>query len=240
MSKLSEIKLCVNYDDFLLKLKNFSENKSKGYCCLVNPNILINCYSDKTYFKTLKAAAFNVCDAISIEIINNLTKKRKIKSSPGPDIFKDLTIQNTYSQFFIGGENEIQLSSLKNNLANIKFKSTDFYCPPFLDVKDFDYIEISKLINNNKPDIIWIGLGAPKQEIFMSKLLPHIDSGLMIGVGAAFNFYSGYKNQKRAPLFYRRFKIEWLFRLINEPNKTFPRVLRNVINLPIILIKEFK
>jgi UDP-N-acetyl-D-mannosaminuronic acid transferase (WecB/TagA/CpsF family) len=78
MSKLSEIKLSVNYEDFLLKLKNFSENKSKGYCCLVNPNILINCYSDKTYFKTLKAAAFNVCDAISIEIINNITKKKKL------------------------------------------------------------------------------------------------------------------------------------------------------------------
>jgi N-acetylglucosaminyldiphosphoundecaprenol N-acetyl-beta-D-mannosaminyltransferase len=235
---LSLLNLCKNQEDFLLKLKNFSENKSKGYCCLVNPNIIINCSKNESYFKTIQSAVFNVCDAISIEIINNLTQKRKIKSSPGPDIFKDLTLQNTYSQFFIGGENEIQLSSLKNNLANIKFKSTDFYCPPFLDVKDFDYIEISKLINNNKPDIIWIGLGAPKQEVFMSNLLPFIDKGLMIGVGAAFNFYSGYKNHKRAPVFFRKLKIEWLFRLINEPSKTFPRVLRNFFYLPILFCNE--
>jgi N-acetylglucosaminyldiphosphoundecaprenol N-acetyl-beta-D-mannosaminyltransferase len=240
MSILSKIKLCENKEDFLLKLNTFLDNKSKGYSCLVNPNISLNCYKDNFYFKTIQSAAFNVCDAISIEIINNLTKKRKIKSYPGPDIFREITRNNFYSQFFIGGENEILLKSLRNNLKNPNFKMKDFYCPPFLNVEDFDYLKISKLINQNKPDIIWIGLGAPKQEIFMSKLLPHIDSGLMIGVGAAFNFYSGYKNHKRAPLFFRRYKIEWLFRLINEPKKTFPRVFRNIIYLPIILIKEFR
>lgn len=240
MSILNKIKLCDNKEDFYSKLNFFSKNKSKGYCCFVNPNISLNCYKDIFYFKTLQSAAFNVCDAISIEIINNLTKKRKIKSFPGPDIFREITRNNFYTQFFIGGENEILLKSLKKNLKNPNFKMKDFYCPPFLNVEDFDYLEISKLINQNKPDIIWIGLGAPKQEIFMSKLLPHIDSGLMIGVGAAFNFYSGYKNYKRAPLFFRRYKLEWLFRLINEPKKTFPRIFRNVIYLPIILIKEIR
>ena len=78
---------------------------------------------------------------------------------------------------------------------------------PFLNVEDFDYLKISKLINQNKPDIIWIGLGAPKQEIFMSKLLPHIDSGLMIGVGAAFNFYSGLDEYKRAPYLMKKYHL---------------------------------
>lgn len=237
---LRELKLCINKEDFYLKLNTFLDNKSKGYSCLVNPNISINCYKDNFYFKTIQSAAFNVCDAISIEIINNLTKKNKIKSYPGPDLFKEITSNNSYSQFFIGGENNSLLESLRINLKNTNFEMNDFYCPPFLNVEDFNYLEISELINQKRPDIIWIGLGAPKQEIFMSKLLPYIDSGLMIGVGAAFNFYSGYKNYKRAPLFFRRHKIEWLFRLINEPKKTFPRVFRNIIYLPIILIKEFR
>ena len=52
---------------------------------------------------------------LCIEIINNLTKKKKIKSYPGPDIFREITSNNFYSQFFIGGENEILLNSLRNN-----------------------------------------------------------------------------------------------------------------------------
>ena len=240
MSILNQIKLCLNKKDFLFKLNVLLENKSKGYCCVVNPNILVTCYKDKSYFNTIKLAAFNICDAISVELINNFTKKRKIKSVTGPDIFIDLARSSNYTQFFIGGENEDQLLSLMNNLNNSNFDRANFYCPPFLNVKDFNYSEISKLINKNKPDLIWIGLGAPKQEVFMSKLLPHINGGLLIGVGAAFNFYSGYKKHKRAPLFYRKFKLEWFHRLINEPAKTFPRVIRNIINLPLILIKEYK
>ena len=235
---LSLLNLCKNQEDFHLKLNTFFNNNSKGYCCLVNPNIIINCYKNESYFKTIQSAAFNVCDAISIEIINNLTQKRKIKSCPGPDIFKDLTKKNEYSQFFIGGENEILLDNLRSNLGNHNLGKKDFYCPPFLNVEEFNYLEISKLINQKKPDIIWIGLGAPKQEVFMSNLLPFIDKGLMIGVGAAFNFYSGYKNHKRAPVFFRKLKIEWLFRLINEPSKTFPRVLRNFFYLPILFCNE--
>lgn len=238
MSILSEIKLCLNKKDFLLKLNVLLENKSKGYCCVLNPNIIVTCYKDKSYFNTIKLAAFNICDAISVELINNFTKKRKIKSVPGPDIFIDLARSSNYTQFFIGGENEDQLSALKNNLNNSNFKSKDFYCPPFLNVKDFNYIKISKLINKNKPDIIWIGLGAPKQEVFMSKLLPHIHGGLLIGVGAAFNFYSGYKNYKRAPKILRKLKLEWLYRIFSEPRKTLPRILRNIFYLPLILVNE--
>ena len=97
------------------------------------------------------------------------------------------------------------MKNLRNNLKNPDFKEKIFV-PTLLDVESFNYLEISKLINQNKPDIIWIGLGAPKQEVFMSKLLPHIDSGLMLGVGAAFNFYSGYKVTKGAPIF-RKHKL---------------------------------
>ena len=237
---LSKIKLCKSKSHFYKELKLFFESKNKGYCCLVNPNISINCFKNKFYLEIIQSAAFNVCDAISIETIYNLTKKNKIRSFPGPDIFREITSINTYSQFFIGGQNEIFLKSLRDNLKNPNFKMKDFYRPPFLNVEDFDYLKISKLINQNKPDIIWIGLGAPKQEIFMSKLLPYIDSGLMIGVGAAFNFYSGYNNYKRAPIFFRRHKIEWLYRLTNEPKKIFPRVFRNIIYLPIILINELR
>lgn len=235
---IKKLKFCKNKEDFDQKINLFFERESKGYCCLINPNIIINSFKSRTYLKIVSSGVFNVCDAISVQLINNFTKRNKIKAYPGPDLFKKLIIETGKSQFFIGGESHALLVSLKENIKNPNITDADLFCPPFIAVNDFDYVEIAKLINQKKPDIIWVGLGAPKQEIFMSKLLPHIDKGLMIGVGAAFNFYSGYKTYKRAPKILRKLKLEWLYRLVREPKKTFPRILRNIVYLPVILVNE--
>ena len=66
-----------------------------------------------------------------------------------------------------------------------------FYELPFCDVEDFDYQNIAQMIEKDKAEIIWIALGAPKQEIFMNRLQPHLRKGVMIAVGAVFKFYSG-------------------------------------------------
>jgi N-acetylglucosaminyldiphosphoundecaprenol N-acetyl-beta-D-mannosaminyltransferase len=234
---LTEFKFCKNKEDFHKKVYHFLKKETKGYCSVVNPNILYNCYKNSDYFNIIKLSAINVCDSISVQLLNNLTENRPIKAYPGPDLFKKITKETKKSQFFIGGESNAFLVNLRESIKNPSLSDLDFVCPPFADVDEFDYIGISKLINARRPEIIWIGLGAPKQEIFMSKILPFIDKGLMIGVGAAFNFYSGYKNYKRAPKFIRKLKLEWLFRLISEPKKMLPRVLRNTIFLPMLYFK---
>lgn len=138
------------------------------------------------------------------------------------------------------GSPEISASlfkSLSEKYSNIKKR--DFYSPPFLDVNDFNYKEIADRINKAEPEIIWVGLGAPKQEIFMHKLLPYIDSGIMIGVGAAFNFYSGNKSLKRAPGFFRKYNLEWLYRALQEPKRIIPRQIRSAYYLPQIFFSDF-
>jgi N-acetylglucosaminyldiphosphoundecaprenol N-acetyl-beta-D-mannosaminyltransferase len=109
-----------------------------------------------------------------------------------------------------------------------------------LSADSFDYISIAALINKQNPDIIWIGLGAPKQEVFMHHLLPHINKGLMIGVGAAFNYYSGLSEFKRAPDFMINLHLEWLFRAFQEPKRIIKRQLKNLLYLPLIIFNEFK
>lgn len=110
---------------------------------------------------------------------------------------------------------------------------------PFRSVDEFDYKSIAADINNYRPDIIWVSLGAPKQEFFMNRLLPFLERGVMFGFGAIFNFYSGVGSVKRAPAWMRRLKLEWLYRAIEEPKKNIPRYLRFIKLLP-RLIKEEK
>ena len=75
-------------------------------------------------------------------------------------------------------------------------------------------------INKTKPDFVWIGLGAPKQEKWMAEHQGKID-GLMLGVGAGFDYYA--ENIKRAPMWMQKSNLEWLYRLMQDPKRLFKR-----------------
>ena len=103
----------------------------------------------------------------------------------------------------------------------------------------FDYKEIAEVIEEDKADIIWVALGAPKQEIFMSKLKPYLKHGVMIAVGAAFKFYSGI-DVKRAPEWMVKNHLEFVYRIFCEPKKQLKRCGWIVITLPMLLISEWR
>ena len=131
------------------------------------------------------------------------------------------------------------LNALKSNLVKMDpaIEYMTFYELPYLDVEDFDYPAIAEMVNRDTPDIIWVALGAPKQEIFMSKLQPYLKRGVQIAVGAAFKFYSG-QDEKRAPKWIRRTKLEFLYRVYADPKKQYARCKQIVCSLPRILREE--
>ena len=99
-----------------------------------------------------------------------------------------------------------------------------FQTLPFKSVEDFDYKSIADDINNDNPDIIWVSLGAPKQEYFMFNLLPCLNRGIMFGFGATFNFNAGkISKEKRATDWMRSLMLEWLYRAFERPEKNVPR-----------------
>lgn len=77
------------------------------------------------------------------------------------------------------------------------------------------------MINDAKPDIVWVGLSTPKQEYWMAEHLGRIEAPVMIGVGAAFDFLAGTKRQ--APAWMQKRGLEWLFRLLSEPRRLWRR-----------------
>ena len=81
-------------------------------------------------------------------------------------------------------------------------------------------LAVIKMINDAKPDFVWIGLGAPKQENWMAAHQGKID-GLMIGVGAGFDYFAG--NIERAPEWMQKWNLEWLYRLMQDPKRLFQR-----------------
>lgn len=113
--------------------------------------------------------------------------------------------------------------------------------PVFIRKKSLSLLQCSicKMIEDDGADIVWIALGAPKQEFFMSLLKPHLTHGVMIAVGAAFKFFSGIGVQ-RAPDWMVRHHLEFIHRIAKEPSKQLRRCFCIIRTLPGLLFNEWK
>lgn len=144
-----------------------------------------------------------------------------------------------FRQFFLGNTREV-LDGLRKNLSEIDpaIAGMRFETLPFRSVDDFDYEGIAAMINADNPDIIWVSLGAPKQEMFMARLKPHLKRGVMFGYGAIFNFNAGVGEVRRAPKLMLRMRLEWLYRAFEQPKKNIPRYWGFIRILPRLIREE--
>lgn len=240
MVKYLNVKLLFNKREILRNLNNYIENNSAEYICAVNANSMVIANEDVVFLKSVNEAGFNLCDGTMVALSYKMIYKKTVDSYPGPDFFIDILNKKKYRSFFFGSTEQV-LSNLKSKLTSIDPRINDmiFYSPPFLPLDEYDYESIADMINKDDPDIIWVSLGAPKQEVFMNKLKPYLKKGVMVGVGAAFDFY-GNDNLKRAPHWIRKIKLEWLYRVSKNPSKSLPRLIKQIKGMPKLLIEEIK
>ena len=99
------------------------------------------------------------------------------------------------------------------------------YTPPFRPLNPEETEVLRSNVSRTQPDVIWVGLSTPKQERFMAEHGPRLDAGVLIGVGAAFDFHSG--RVRQAPRWVQRSGTEWLFRVCQEPRRLWRRYLIN-------------
>ena len=137
-----------------------------------------------------------------------------------PEIFK-LSEKAGYRHFFYGST-EKTLNLLKHNLMKEypNLEIAGVYAPPFRQLTKEEDKEIIQKINEAAPDFLWVGLGAPKQEIWMASHKNKV-SAVMIGVGAGFDFYAG--TVRRAPVWMQRCGLEWFYRLLQDPKRLWKR-----------------
>jgi N-acetylglucosaminyldiphosphoundecaprenol N-acetyl-beta-D-mannosaminyltransferase len=156
----------------------------------------------------------------------------------GPDLMFwicEFTRDKPYTHFFYGGAEGVA-QELKGRLEK-KFpglKVVGTYTPPFRPLTAAEETELANTIRSLKPDIIWVGLSTPKQEKFMAQYWERLDTTLLFGVGAAFDFHAG--RVRQAPRWMQRSGLEWLFRLGCEPRRLWRRYLRNN---PLFIIRIF-
>lgn len=216
------------------------QEKNPGYICVADGVILNIANRDANYLSVVNGSMFSICDSSYVPIYLKWIYGIKRDQYCGSQIFMDIIQMKRYRMFFMGTSTQT-LTALKNNLIKWDSRIAEmmFYELPFRAVEDFDYKAIAEKVNTDGADVIWVALGAPKQEIFMSKLKPYLDSGVMIAVGAAFKFYSGL-DEKRAPDWMVEHHLEFVYRIFSDPKKQLRRCAWIVITLPKLLFGEWK
>ena len=216
------------------------ENQKPGYICVADGVVVNNVQRSDEYREAVNGSMFAICDSGWVPTYLHWIYGIERNQYCGPMIFKDLVLRRKHRMFFMG-TNQQTLDSLRNELVKLNPDVADmsFYELPFKAAKDFDYEAIAKMVEEDGADLIWVALGAPKQDYFMQNLLPHLKKGIMIGVGAAFNFYSGL-GEKRAPKWMIKNKIEFIYRIAQCPKKQLKRCFWILATMPRMLWSEFQ
>lgn len=131
-----------------------------------------------------------------------------------------------YTNYFYGGKPgvvEALADRMTRRYPGLKVVGT--MTPPFRDLTAEEEAHAVETINRARPDLLWIGLSTPKQELRMASLQGRVTAKVMLGVGAAFDFHAG--GLRQAPHWLQRAGLEWLFRLCMEPRRLAGRYLRN-------------
>ncbi|MCB1098074.1 MAG: WecB/TagA/CpsF family glycosyltransferase [Verrucomicrobiae bacterium] len=206
------------------------ENSRKGYVCVTSAHGITEALRDGRFKSILRNACLVTPDGMPLVWVGKMEGfGDRIGRVYGPDLMLEVFGRKEFSNmkhFFYGGKDgvaELLKQQLECQFPGSRIVGT--YTPPFRPLSDEEAESLRLQVAEVKPDIIWVGLSTPKQEKFMAEYLGKLDTTLMIGVGAAFDFHSNVVRQ--APRWMQRSGLEWLFRVCQEPRRLWWRYVKN-------------
>ena len=202
---------------------------TKAYVCLTGVHGVMEAQEDAELRAVLNRACLCLPDGMPTVWVGQHQGYRAMRRVYGPDYMLAICRQSLtsgYRHFFYGGGPgvvERLRARLKARLPGLQVAGV--YTPPFGPLTAKQECELATAVAQTRPDIFWVGLSTPKQERFMAQYLDRLDVKLMAGVGAAFDLHAGLRPD--APNWMKRYGLQWLYRMAQEPRRLGPRYLRH-------------
>lgn len=222
---------CLGYSVYSENILPSSMSKEKIVINTINPHCYCEAKKDSLYKRALKNSDILIPDGIGIVWAIKTLRHQKIKRFSGSDLHLSLLkkLNEVGGKVFYMGSSDSTLKmiyeKIKKEYPNISVGS---YSPPYKPVfTDKENIQIIDSINEFNPDVLFVGMTAPKQEKWVYEHKDHINANVIASVGAVFDFYAG--TIKRPGTFWINLGLEWLPRLVREPKRLWQR---NLISTP--------
>ena len=217
----------VNMKDACEVVENLIQKKSKGYVCVSPVSTIMECFDNPKLKEIVNRADLVTPDGMPSVWIGKRRGFKEMSRVYGPDLMLaicQLSADKGYKSFLYGATDDV-LEKLQVNLKKRfpKLNICGKFAPPFRALTSEEDRNIIQEINKANPDCLWVGLGSPKQDIWISQHRAQLNVPVMFAVGAAFDFIAGSKPQ--APKWMQQAGLEWLFRLCSEPTRLWRRYL---------------
>lgn len=226
----------VTIEDALAQISKWIEEAERQYVSVCTVHTVMECQKSPAMRQAVNGAGMATPDGMPLVWLSKWHGQTNVSRVYGPDLMLalcQLSVERGYTHYFYGGAAGVpeQLAqTLQKRFLGLKIAGT--FSPPFRPLTAKENTEIDGGINLAAPDIVWIGLGTPKQDLWMASHRQTLMAPVLIGVGAAFDFHTGRVPQ--APKWMQQAGLEWFFRLLQEPRRLWYRYL--VYN-PLFILK---
>lgn len=220
----------VRVRDTIDTMQQWITEGRRDYIVLTGAHGVVEMQTDAELRAINNAAGLVTPDGMPIVWLGKILGHVHIEKVYAPDIMHAAFAhfgQNGGRHFFYGGKEGVAETLKQRVLAQYPGNQiVGTYCPPFRPLHDEEVAELTQIITDAEPDIVWCGLGCPKQERWMNQFRPLLNAPVLVGVGAGFDFLSGEK--PIAPKWVQTSGFEWFYRLLSEPKRLWPRYSRVV------------
>jgi N-acetylglucosaminyldiphosphoundecaprenol N-acetyl-beta-D-mannosaminyltransferase len=219
----------VDMEGALVRIAEELRNRRKGYVCLAGVHGIMEAHRDPRLSAIYAASALTLPDGQPTAWVGRWQGHRSMRRVTGPDVMLEIFQRKEfmqYTHFFYGGDENVA-GELRDRLIR-RFpwaRILGTYTPPFRDLNLEEEQSLIEHVRELKPNVIWVGISTPKQERFMNRYLHQLDTTLMFGVGAAFDYHTG--RIQDAPEWVKRMGMQWLHRLKQDPRRLWKRYARN-------------
>jgi N-acetylglucosaminyldiphosphoundecaprenol N-acetyl-beta-D-mannosaminyltransferase len=218
----------ITLDRAVSTIEQWIERRTQKYVCVTGAHGIIESRRDPQLRHIHNEAGMVTPDGMPLVFMARRLGFKSVSRVYGPDLMRRLTeisAQKGYRQFYYGGGAGIAehlAATLKARYPTLSIAGT--MTPPFRPLTPEEDEATVARINEVAPDIVWVGLSTPKQELWMASYIGRLNVPVLVGVGAAFDFLAGTKSQ--APVWMQQSGLEWTYRLAHEPRRLWKRYVR--------------
>jgi N-acetylglucosaminyldiphosphoundecaprenol N-acetyl-beta-D-mannosaminyltransferase len=214
--------------------------KRRDYVSFCTADVVLQAYDNQELSEIVNRAGIAAPDGMPLVWLGRLLTRTDVQRVYGPDMMLKICahgISDGWRHFFYGGTQDV----LNDLTAALRKRFPDMviagqFAPPFRALTLDEEAEIAGIINGAEPDLVWVGLGTPKQDFWIGRFRGKLEAPVLLAVGAAFNFHAGHVAQ--APRWMMALGLEWLFRLGTEPKRLWKRYLVGVPRFLFLVMKD--
>jgi N-acetylglucosaminyldiphosphoundecaprenol N-acetyl-beta-D-mannosaminyltransferase len=215
-------------------------NGERRLVCVSDMNALLHARADERLTAVYNTSGLTLADGMPLVWAGRSAGFDRMARVCGPDLLERVmadAAKHGWSQYFYGGADGVA-EQLRDTFTakHPGLRVAGVYSPPFRALSPEEDAGIVDRINEAAPDIVWVGLGAPKQERWMAEHRDRLDAPILVGVGAAFDFHTG--RLDRAPVWMQKAGLEWSHRLAKEPRRLWKRYVLGIPRFCLAILRR--